>query len=486
MAIPSIEEYSGVNPGTPGLTDDERAVACDAFVLYMISKFVPDTNLVAQAINNLGEINKGDPGLDGASPQYEPNWVLANAYEYLTFTIVDGDLYFAIQDVPENTQILNTNYWVKMSGDHVKDRGSWVGDQEYQRLSLVRSGDRTYLSKQLVPTYTNLTDTDFWLPLNGKDGAEFVDAGAWDITSDYQKLNLVSHPIFGSFVAKQFVPKEDAIGLDNTNYWLHLSGLDGSQTSFYFMEADPTIDVNPPTENKVWFNRVSGAMWVCTDNTPDNNVWVCHAAGAVVRPYVAGQFDFVGNENAVCWYSMEARNTEQLVDEGGLYHAAIAGSYPYAAYAYDATRDGYVMDYRYNSAYTAYFNLPSSLITALGTSWTLMFKFKFTELTNGLFIDLGGKILSLRGNEFSLEGGLTPSIAIGVWETCFIEVTPTSITLRIGQDAVAGVIITSAVSSAKIYARDTQDSAVGFLFDDMRFEKSLLTEQERQNFIDNG
>lgn len=38
--------------------------------------------------------------------------------------------------------------------------------------------------------------------------------------------------------------------------------------------VDPAVTVNPPTIPVTWANTGSGELFICTDNTPDANVWV--------------------------------------------------------------------------------------------------------------------------------------------------------------------------------------------------------------------
>jgi hypothetical protein len=59
--------------------------------------------------------------------------------------------------------------------------------------------------------------------------------------------------------------------LGKQNYSMVNAGVDLPHN--YINTSNPTIDVNPPIINMTWLNSVTGAIFVCTDNTTGNNVW---------------------------------------------------------------------------------------------------------------------------------------------------------------------------------------------------------------------
>ena len=42
----------------------------------------------------------------------------------------------------------------------------------------------------------------------------------------------------------------------------------------YEREGAPSVDINPKGRNAKWLDLTTGAVWVCRDNTPDQNVWI--------------------------------------------------------------------------------------------------------------------------------------------------------------------------------------------------------------------
>ena len=42
----------------------------------------------------------------------------------------------------------------------------------------------------------------------------------------------------------------------------------------YEREGAPSADVNPKGRNAKWLDLTTGAVWVCRDNTPDQNIWI--------------------------------------------------------------------------------------------------------------------------------------------------------------------------------------------------------------------
>ena len=51
-------------------------------------------------------------------------------------------------------------------------------------------------------------------------------------------------------------------------------------------DSDPAVDTNPPNVGAVWVNSTSGSMFVCTDNTVDNNRWREVDGSSVISPSV--------------------------------------------------------------------------------------------------------------------------------------------------------------------------------------------------------
>ena len=49
----------------------------------------------------------------------------------------------------------------------------------------------------------------------------------------------------------------------------------------YTKPSNPAIDANPTVPNAVWLNTTTGEIFHCTDNTPNNNVWVGNLTGAL-------------------------------------------------------------------------------------------------------------------------------------------------------------------------------------------------------------
>jgi len=42
----------------------------------------------------------------------------------------------------------------------------------------------------------------------------------------------------------------------------------------YIASGNPTTDVNPPIKHILWLNTNTGEIFVCIDNTPNNNIWI--------------------------------------------------------------------------------------------------------------------------------------------------------------------------------------------------------------------
>lgn len=80
---------------------------------------------------------------------------------------------------------------------------------------------------------------------------------------------------------------------------------------------DPTISINPSGTGVVWVNEKTGDSFVCTNNTPNENVWVGMKTGKLIRPVPpADKFDFFGDSSIILFAPLNGT----AEDMGGLYN----------------------------------------------------------------------------------------------------------------------------------------------------------------------
>jgi hypothetical protein len=93
------------------------------------------------------------------------------------------------------------------------------------------------------------------------------------------------------------------------------AGIQGSTT-------DPVITTNPADEGHIWVNTTSGAVYVCRDNTSNNNVWqsLTHESEDIVpAARFSGAYDFFGDGSAKALWQFDGN----AVDTGGNYDGQV-------------------------------------------------------------------------------------------------------------------------------------------------------------------
>lgn len=97
-------------------------------------------------------------------------WIVDNEYKELNFIAYDNEMYMALQDVPANTPITNTNYWLYVglrgeqgaSGVNVRQQYDYSSDKTYNINDLVVYQGQIYVA---LKSNTNVlpTNNDTWL-----------------------------------------------------------------------------------------------------------------------------------------------------------------------------------------------------------------------------------------------------------------------------------------------------------------------------------
>lgn len=95
--------------------------------------------------------------------------------------------------------------------------------------------------------------------------------GEYDALLAYKRLSMVKDVGGNWYMAKVDTPAGTA--LTNTLYWTLF--IDAVSNGFdYALPSDPLATTNPILEGATWVNKATGEIFVCTDNTPNSNVWV--------------------------------------------------------------------------------------------------------------------------------------------------------------------------------------------------------------------
>jgi len=494
--LPQIPEYAGTLPTDPSIPYNEKALLCANYNDWMCSSMVPGVNTVVDYINNQMELNKGD---SGESPMYVGEHDQTQTYAFLNRVTKNNFVYEAKQDVPVDISIFNTEYWLEITGHSVSYEGLWDSTVDYKKLSRVKSNGKLYEALQDVPSGTPLNDEAYWLKVTGDDAHEIVYVGVHNDANSYLKLQRVTH-LNATFEAKKDVPS--GISIFNTEYWLEITGLDGSQNQYYIEDTSPTTDVNPDVVGKIWINKQTGELWVCNDNTQDANVWVCYATGAVVKPSKAKVFDFFGQGTAVAFYTFDEENTTQMLDLGLQYHADRYSTLSEAHFVYDSDRKSAVLKAYSRSNASNYFIMPSDVITGSGTQ-TISFFYKRIKKGNYSVLTFGdgdGSITVYQrytNDKLRFKNSNTSSytdIDIDLTRFVCVSIAIDGDAANIFVDGVlkGAVTLNTPLSGANEGGRayfvydDNTDNQDLFLLDDIRIEDRVISQTEAADLSENG
>jgi len=80
----------------------------------------------------------------------------------------------------------------------------------------------------------------------------------------------------------------------------------------------PTVKVNPPRTNYIWYDKKAGVIWICIDNTPDKNIWKS-TSGELIAPKTVTTVDIFKDGSALGLWTFD----RTLKDLGGKYDAKL-------------------------------------------------------------------------------------------------------------------------------------------------------------------
>ena len=92
----------------------------------------------------------------------------------------------------------------------------------------------------------------------------------------------------------------------------------------YISDENPTIDINPSIENATWWNKSTGELFICIDNTPDKNKWK-GSNGTIIAPSTLLVFDVFNDKSALLALTFD----NNIIDLGGRKPDRIEGKIRY-------------------------------------------------------------------------------------------------------------------------------------------------------------
>jgi hypothetical protein len=178
----------------------------------------------------------------------------------------EGDLWFNSTNL--KTFIYYSSSWVQSN----PAASAGVSNTAFQSfvantnsyIAYVSATERSALANTNTYIATKVDTSTFNSALaNTNSYIAYVAANAGEVSNSYLTSTYTSNTAFQSFVA-------------NTNAAIAASaggGLlwDGS-TNFY-SNTTPAVDTNPSANGSLWVNSTTGAIYICTDNTSNANIW---------------------------------------------------------------------------------------------------------------------------------------------------------------------------------------------------------------------
>lgn len=148
-------------------------------------------------------------------------WIVSNEYKELNFVAYDNEMYMALQDVPANTPITDTNYWLYVglrgeqgvAGVNVRQQYNYSSGKAYNINDLVVYQGQIYVA---LKSNTNVlpTNSDTWLLYervvkaniyvsNVAPTEELINGKIWFKTQSDPYTHLANTPIIGTFMMYQ-------------------------------------------------------------------------------------------------------------------------------------------------------------------------------------------------------------------------------------------------------------------------------------------
>lgn len=148
-------------------------------------------------------------------------WIVGNKYKELNFVAYNNEMYMALQDVPANTPITNTSYWLYVglrgeqgvAGVNVRQQYDYSSGKAYNINDLVVYQGQIYVA---LKSNTNVlpTNSDTWLLYervvkaniyvsNVAPTEELINGKIWFKTQSDPYAHLADTPIIGTFMMYQ-------------------------------------------------------------------------------------------------------------------------------------------------------------------------------------------------------------------------------------------------------------------------------------------
>ncbi|HAU87637.1 MAG TPA: hypothetical protein DCW90_19740 [Lachnospiraceae bacterium] len=191
-----------------------------------------------------------------------------------------------MSDLLESLQSLVDNY---------RSMGTWIVGNEYKEMNFVVYDNEMYMALQDIPANTPITDTDYWLyvGLRGEQGASGVNVRQqyeYSSTKSYQINDIVVYQ------GQLYVAIKNSTGVvpTNGNSWLLYQRI--VKATIYVSNTAPTDNL---VEGKVWF-KTQENPYTTTKTALIGTFMEYHVDGTWEEMYPDTLFDWAVDKGGYC------------------------------------------------------------------------------------------------------------------------------------------------------------------------------------------
>jgi len=213
----------------------------------------------------------------------------------------------------------------------------------------------------VVYIYTTISGVSTWYPVNSKSSSfvhiQGVASTSWVIKHNLNTTDFVffAYDSNGDLMQGDYVPVDNnTFNLDFTvarygkavvfvasaGYVPAIGGGSGTGWDYNNKDTDPSISINPTNTGATWKNKVTGEIFICTDNTADNNVWVGQLGDTIKKtdtPIVTIAKSVNENSTVQGTYTSEVGSTVNITASKGTISNISRNAKTFLYTAYDIT-----------------------------------------------------------------------------------------------------------------------------------------------------
>lgn len=267
---------------------------------------IPDTTLRSQfeSLMNAGNYNQALLLLSNNHSQFRGKaWIGDSVNSIVNGIVAVENLYGNnvikfLSDLTESLQSLVDNY---------RNMNVWISSNSYKTMNFVVYNEEMYMALQEVPENTPITDTDYWfyVGLRGEQGASGVNVRQQYDYSSTKSYNINDLVVYQGQI---YVAKIASTGIlpTNSNNWLLYEKV--IKATIYVSNVAPVDNL---IEGKIWF-KTQIDPYTHTSNTPIIGTFMLyHEDGTWEEMYPDTIFDWVEDKDL---YSVHGSSITTTLD----------------------------------------------------------------------------------------------------------------------------------------------------------------------------